>query len=748
MTTASHALMTAGTGGDAHEENRGLLFEKFLLKLPGRVKSIEFPVLSLCTCLAVLTAISSVIVQLNSDILYAFRSYLQEQTDNVFFGFLLWAAHTLTLVFIAIFITDKFAPAAAGSGVPQMKTIISGSGNPQWLSKKTLLVKFVGLCCTSASGMFCGGVGPFIHIGAMFAETLMKHVPWFQQLRRHPGIYPQLLVVGCSVGITSSLGVPIGGTLFGVEVTSAMYLTRTYWWTSFAAPIAGVLFIILINTIRQNWTNLLQPFAHLNFDHLTYTASELVFFVFLGVLIGLLCVPFTMLVCQAMYWRRRINQRHPLLATYVYPMGVALVTTVVTYPGFLGKFVSIGNIGTFWDLMVPDLTDDNPLHQLKADDWSKGEASLFLWFALIGLLLMRLVLTPLATTLPYPAGFFFPAVTIGTLFGRIFGEVLRSALPHGLDGHSQIVPSGYAAIAGGAFCSAFTGTVSASIIVLEITSSIDWLFPMLITTVTAMLVVKPFMVSAYDCVAVISDLKYLPDLKYKFVDETDADVPVRDLMHFFNQERSRSVSERQSLDVYPTSPRESGVYSRLDAHEFTRPSLDRSKSMPTGLVHTPRLSLDEPPLAHSGSFEMTEIRPPPTSGPSEIRGPGLQNILEAGVEAYFARGERVSSRQKAPEPSPMTKEEIEEIISEYLALVDPTQRDQYKNMHETLFQVRADTSIFYCHAIFSALKNPFLIVVDPEASNRIIGVITRDDLAAYFQKQLKEEVMVLRLIKW
>eukprot|EP01116_Phalansterium_solitarium_P023549 TRINITY_DN8304_c0_g1_i2.p1 TRINITY_DN8304_c0_g1~~TRINITY_DN8304_c0_g1_i2.p1 ORF type:complete len:277 (+),score=28.98 TRINITY_DN8304_c0_g1_i2:104-934(+) len=220
MTTASHALMTAGTGGDAHEENRGLLFEKFLLKLPGRVKSIEFPVLSLCTCLAVLTAISSVIVQLNSDILYAFRSYLQEQTDNVFFGFLLWAAHTLTLVFIAIFITDKFAPAAAGSGVPQMKTIISGSGNPQWLSKKTLLVKFVGLCCTSASGMFCGGVGPFIHIGAMFAETLMKHVPWFQQLRRHPGIYPQLLVVGCSVGITSSLGVPIGGMLICLPPSS------------------------------------------------------------------------------------------------------------------------------------------------------------------------------------------------------------------------------------------------------------------------------------------------------------------------------------------------------------------------------------------------------------------------------------------------------------------------------------------------------------------------------------------------
>ena len=136
---------------------------------------------------------------------------MQKQAENVLVGYLLWAGHTLTLVFFALLITDKIAPSAAGSGVPQMKTIVSGSGNPQWLSKRTLAVKFFGLCMTSASGMFCGGVGPFIHIGAMVTENLLKVVPWFKQLRKHPGIYPQLIVVGCSVGITSSLGVPIGG---------------------------------------------------------------------------------------------------------------------------------------------------------------------------------------------------------------------------------------------------------------------------------------------------------------------------------------------------------------------------------------------------------------------------------------------------------------------------------------------------------------------------------------------------------
>lgn len=69
----------------------------------------------------------------------------------------------------------------------------------------------------------------------MVAHNLMTYVPYFKRLKKNPHIYIQMLTVSGSIGMAAATGAPIGGTLFGIEVTTAFYQTRNYWWTHLVA---------------------------------------------------------------------------------------------------------------------------------------------------------------------------------------------------------------------------------------------------------------------------------------------------------------------------------------------------------------------------------------------------------------------------------------------------------------------------------------------------------------------------------
>lgn len=91
----------------------------------------------------------------------------------------------------------------------------------------------------------------------------------------------------------------------------------------------------------------------------------------------------------------------------------------------------------------------------------------------------KFILTPMNITLPLTAGAFFPSVIIGTIFGRLWGEIMVVLFPTGILG-SPINPSAYAIVGGAVFPSCYTQTTSAGIIVLELVQNIDLLFPVLV----------------------------------------------------------------------------------------------------------------------------------------------------------------------------------------------------------------------------------------------------------------------------
>lgn len=104
---------------------------------------------------------------------------------------------------------------AAGSGIPEIKTILSGFVIPGILSTKVLIIKAVGAVFAVSSGMCLGKEGPFVHISTCVAYQVAKFFPKYKNNGRK---MRELLSAGCSSGLAVAFGAPIGGVLFSYEV--------------------------------------------------------------------------------------------------------------------------------------------------------------------------------------------------------------------------------------------------------------------------------------------------------------------------------------------------------------------------------------------------------------------------------------------------------------------------------------------------------------------------------------------------
>ena len=112
-------------------------------------------------------------------------------------------------------VTGKTMYLAAGSGIPEIKTILSGFVIPHFLDFKVLLVKAVGAVFAVATGMSLGKEGPFAHISTCVAYLVGRRFPKYRENERK---MRELLSAGCSSGVAAAFGAPIGGILFSYEV--------------------------------------------------------------------------------------------------------------------------------------------------------------------------------------------------------------------------------------------------------------------------------------------------------------------------------------------------------------------------------------------------------------------------------------------------------------------------------------------------------------------------------------------------
>ena len=108
---------------------------------------------------------------------------------------------------------------AAGSGIPEIKTILSGFVIPHFLDFKVLLVKAIGATFAVASSLCLGKEGPFVHISVCVGYLVASLFPKYRENGRK---MREMLSVACSSGLSVAFGAPIGGVLFSYEVCQSI----------------------------------------------------------------------------------------------------------------------------------------------------------------------------------------------------------------------------------------------------------------------------------------------------------------------------------------------------------------------------------------------------------------------------------------------------------------------------------------------------------------------------------------------
>ncbi|OQR66649.1 H(+)/Cl(-) exchange transporter 3-like [Tropilaelaps mercedesae] len=439
--------------------------------------------------------------------------------------FLAWSVYviwSLTLAGLAAQLVKTFAPYACGSGIPEIKTILSGFVIRGYLGKWTLLVKSVGLVLAVGAGLSLGKEGPLVHVACCIGNILAYAFPKYG---RNEAKKREILSAAAAAGVSVAFGAPIGGVLFSLEEVSYYFPLKTLWRSFFCALVAA-------SVLRS-----INPFGN---DHLVmfsvkhdfpWSSWELFPFLLLGVLGGIVGTVFTRLNLRWCRFRKESRLGY-------YPITEVLALTAVTaflsYPNLYTRMNTSDLIKLlFVDCGIGDVT---PLCDYKRNftdatariDIAEAGPGVYeaLWQLAIGFI-FKLVITVFTFGVKVPAGIFIPSLALGAIIGRTMGVTLEQiAWRHRTSeffeaacasGEGCIPPGLYAMVGAAACLGGVTRmTVSLVVIMFELTGSVKYILPLMTAIMAAKWVADALNKEGiYDAHIGLNDYPFL-DLKEEF----------------------------------------------------------------------------------------------------------------------------------------------------------------------------------------------------------------------------------------
>ncbi|GFR62490.1 H(+)/Cl(-) exchange transporter 3 [Elysia marginata] len=151
-------------------------------------------------------------------------------------GYLFYVMWALVFGLLAAMLVRMFAPYACGSGIPEIKTILSGFIIRGYLGKWTLLIKSVGMMLAVSAGLSLGKEGPFVHV-ACCCGNIFSYL--FPKYGRNEAKKREIMSAASAAGVSVAFGAPIGGVLFSLEEVSYYFPLKTLWRSFFCALIAA-----------------------------------------------------------------------------------------------------------------------------------------------------------------------------------------------------------------------------------------------------------------------------------------------------------------------------------------------------------------------------------------------------------------------------------------------------------------------------------------------------------------------------
>ncbi|XP_059547114.1 chloride channel protein ClC-Kb [Myotis daubentonii] len=451
----------------------------------------------------------------------------REIGDSHLLRYLSWTVYPMALVSFSSGFSQSITPFSGGSGIPELKTILSGVVLEDYLDIENFGAKVVGLTCTLASGstIFLGKVGPFVHLSVMIAAYLGRVRTKTIGESENKSKQNEMLVAAAAVGVATVFAAPFSGVLFSIEVMSSHFSVWDYWRGFFAATCGAFMFRLLavFNSEQETITALFRTSFRVD---LPFDLPEIFFFVALGAICGVLSCAY--LFCQRNFliFVKTNPLTSKLLATSkpLYSALAALVLASITYPPGVGRFMASRlsmkqHLDTLfdnnsWALITRNSSPPWPTEPDPQNLWFEWYHPRFTIFGTLAFfLVMKFWMLILATTIPMPAGYFMPIFIFGAAIGRLIGEALSVAFPEGIVAGgvtNPIMPGGYALAGAAAFSGAVTHTVSTALLAFELTGQIVHALPVLMAVLAANAIAQSCQPSFYDGTIIVKKLPYLP----------------------------------------------------------------------------------------------------------------------------------------------------------------------------------------------------------------------------------------------
>ncbi|KAE8666001.1 Chloride channel protein CLC-c [Hibiscus syriacus] len=434
------------------------------------------------------------------------------------------AGCNLALAAAAAALCAYIAPAAAGSGIPEI---------------------FGSILCVSA-GFVVGKEGPMVHTGACIASLIGQggsrkyHLTWkWLRYFKNDRDRRDLITCGAAAGVASAFRAPVGGVLFALEEAASWWRSALLWRTFFTTAVVAIVLRAFIQLCSTGTCGLFGEGGLIMYDvsaaKVSYSVPDILAVILLGVIGGIFGSLYNYLVDKVLRTYSLINEYVPQpiidpgilehkkgpAAKILLVVTISLLTSICSYglPWFAtcipcpaevsSRCPNIDVSGNYKSFQCPpnhynDMaslflnTNDDAIRNLLSTSTSKEFhlSTLFIFFCAV------YCLGIITYGIAIPSGLFIPVILAGAGYGRFVGRLFEpiTKLDVGLFGLL-----GAASFLGGTM----RMTVSLCVILLELTNDLLMLPLVMLVLLISKTMGDMFNHGVYDQIVKLKGLPYM-----------------------------------------------------------------------------------------------------------------------------------------------------------------------------------------------------------------------------------------------
>lgn len=285
---------------------------------------------------------------------YRYKLLFMFSEDKEIFGISLYLITAIFLGLIATSVGYFISPNSDGSGVPELKVVLSGVNMKQFYDFNSLIGKSIGVISGLIAGLAIGRAGAYVHIAGIIGKHLLK-IEYFDSIKQSTTGTRTVMVCSAALGITLALGTPIGAVVFAIEQSTSLFI------------VSNLLKCFYVNMLCIYFSNYVKNVTSLSINHLetgftkynSFTFDSM-YFIILGILCGFLGAFVTIFLGKVAFTRRKSTNilysnrfcYAVIVALYIAFCNVLVpplragnnkINFVMWQPNHIGKYVLIKN---------------------------------------------------------------------------------------------------------------------------------------------------------------------------------------------------------------------------------------------------------------------------------------------------------------------------------------------------------------------------------------------------------------------